>query len=225
MLASRWLDEVCKWINAATHCININENSLSPPEHKQAMTRTIYRKSLWSWRIFTSQRRDRMLNGGGTGENLDLRECLNPTTLIEWTWRGGTQPELSRPQLLYRHHKVLHVVKLWHLNPFRLGTRCNQWYHFPTSFTKLSVYRLQWRDQHYNEKERGRTEAMLHFVTCGFVLFGAWFRSWWIPCNRLQRRGTRRGLQKECFSPETFWIKISIFPILAAAFYTPPPPG
>ena len=67
-------------------------------------------------------------------------------------------------------------------------------------------------------------ERMLHFVTCGFVLFGDWFRSWWISCNRLQRRGTKRGLQKECISPEIFWIKVSTFSILAPAFYTPPPP-
>ena len=62
-------------------------------------------------------------------------------------------------------------------------------------------------------------ERVLRFVTCGYVSFGAWSRSWWIPCNRLQRRGTKRGLQKECMSPEIFWIKVSTFSILAPAFY------
>ena len=68
-------------------------------------------------------------------------------------------------------------------------------------------------------------ERILHFVTRGFVLFGAWFRSWWIPCNRLQCRGSKRGLQKEYISPEIFWIKVSTFSIPALAFYMPPPPS
>ena len=116
-----------------------------------------------------------------------------------------TQPEPSSPSRLYCHHEVLKDVYLCDLSTFRLGTRCDYCWHLPTSCTEWSVHRLQARGQHNNDNEC----CML--LQHDFVLFGAWFRSWWIPCNLLQRCGTEQGHQKVFVSPDIFWIESKHF--------------